>query len=70
MTKIMEEVQQLSLDEQLELIENIWRVVLETKDEPLDETETKLLKDRARDAIQNPQRGRTWVEIRAELGAQ
>ena len=69
MTEIMEEIQRLSLDEQLELIENIWRFVLTSSEEPLDEAETNLLRERARDAIQNPQQGRTWDEIRAGLEA-
>jgi len=60
------QAKQLSPADRLELIGELWQS-LNPDDLPLTETEKSLLDERLAEADANPNAGRTWEEVEAEL---
>ncbi len=67
MAELLEQIKQLSREEQLKLAQQIWDLELEKDTFEEDEEWKAELVRRAQHAIQNPQSGIPWQEVIARL---
>ncbi len=65
---MLAEIEQLSVAERIQLIDEIWESIAETPDAlPLTEAQKELLDARLAAMEANPEEGRTWAQVKATL---
>jgi putative addiction module component (TIGR02574 family) len=57
----------LSVDEQIEYVESLWDRIVEQSPVPLPEWQRELLDERLAAYRVDPEAGRPWAEVKAEL---
>ncbi len=65
MAELLEQIKQLSREEQLALVQQIW----DLDAEPISEEERQMLIGRAQEAAKDPRGGTPWAEVKARMMA-
>ncbi len=69
MTISWEEIRRLSVAERIQLVEDIWDTIAASQEDvPITEAQQRELDRRLKEYSKDPAAGRTWSEVREDLG--